>query len=373
MKILEIDGSDLYLKQQFLNFPQKLYRDIPQWVPPLAGDNRRVFDRQQNPFYKHSEARFFLAIAADGTAVGRLAILNNRHYNAFNGEQAAFFYLFECVHDPDVSRKLFDRGFEWAARQGLNKIIGPRGFSALDGLGMLVKGFEHRPAFGMPYNLSYYPELVEGSGFVSQGDIVSGYLSTAMEFPDRIHKISELVQKRRGLSIARYKQRRDLRALLGQFKTLYNEMAEGTPGNVPITDDEAKIIADQILWFADPKLIKVIMKEDIPVGFLFAYPDISAAVQRTQGKIFPFGWIQLLLEMRRTEWVNINGAGIRQEYQGLGGTAILFSEMQKSITSGRFKHAEIVQIGVENDKMQRELRDLGIDFYKTHRVYEKRL
>jgi hypothetical protein len=130
------------------------------------------------------------------------------------------------------------------------------------------------------------------------------------------------------------------------------------------------------LWFADPRLIKIVMtaERDEPVGFLFAYPDISAAVQRTKGQLFPFGWIDLLLELRRTKWININGAGIVEKYRGLGGTALLFSEMHKSVVeAGRFEHADIVQIGVENDKMQREMRDLGIDFYKTHRMYQRSL
>jgi hypothetical protein len=153
----------------------------------------------------------------------------------------------------------------------------------------------------------------------------------------------------------------------------YNEMVIGTSGNVPLTVEEVNTIANQLIWFADPRLIKIIAKDDKPVGYLFAYPDISAAVQRTKGKLYPFGWINLLLEMKRTDWVNINGAGIIEQYQGLGGTAILFSEMYKSVIDGGFKHAELVQIGVDNDKMQRELRELGIDFYKTHRMYQRSL
>ena len=371
MKILQINPSDLYRTQQFLDLSYKIYRDIPQWVPPLLSDTRRIFDTRKNPFYQHSEAAYFLALTADGAAVGRLAILNNQHYNQYNQEQTAFFYLFECVHDLDVSNGLFEAGFTWACNSGLTRVVGPRGFSSLDGLGMLVSGFEHRPAFGIPYNLAYYPQLVESSGFTSHGDIVSGYLSASMQFPQKIHRISELVQQRRGLTIARYHSRRDLRKLVSRLKDLYNGMIEGTADNMPITDEEARSMADQLLWFADPRLIKVIMKDGSPVGFLFAYPDISAAVQRTRGRIFPFGWIDLLLEMRRTKWVNINGTGILEDYRGLGGTAILFSEMQKSILEGGFEHAEIVQIGTENEKMQRELRDLGIDFYKTHRVYQR--
>jgi len=373
MKILEIEMSDRYRIQKFIDLPYIIYRETPQWVPPLVTENKRIFDQQHNPFYQHSKASFFLATSADGAAIGRLAVLNNQHYNDYNHEQTAFFYLFECNNNPDASRELFEAGFDWARKNGLSKIVGPKGFSSLDGLGMLVNGFEHRPAFGIPYNLPYYPELVESIGFTSQSDIVSGYLSADMQFPQKIHRISELVQQRRGLSIARYRTRRDLRHLVTQLKDLYNGMMEGTTGNVPLTDEEAKSIANQLLWFADPRLIKIIMKDDTPVGFLFAYPDISAAVQRTKGRIFPFGWIDLLKEMKRTKWVDINGAGILEEYRGLGGTAILFSEMYKSIAEGGFKNAEIVQIGVENDKMQRELRELGIDFYKTHRVYQRAL
>lgn len=374
MRIQRFDPTDSYRVQQFVDLPYKIYRDTPQWVPPLASDNQRIFDQRRNPFYGHSEAAFFLAITADGAAVGRLVVLNNRHYNGYNHERTAFFCMFECTNAPEAAAGLFNAGFEWAEHQGLNKMIGPRGFSALDGLGMLVKGFEHRPAFGIPYNLSYYPQLIEVLGFTpSGGDIVSGYLARDCEFPAKIHKLSELVQKRRGLSIARYKSRRNLLRLTGKLRELYNGMILGTAGNYPLSDEEVKTIANQLVWFSDPKLIKVIMKGDKPVGYLFAYPDVSAALQRTRGRLFPLGWMELLLEIRRTEWVNINGAGILPEFQGLGGTAILFSEMYKSIRQGKFKHAEVVQIGVDNDRMQRELRELGIDFYKTHRMYEKSL
>lgn len=101
---------------------------------------------------------------------------------------------------------------------------------------------------------------------------------------------------------------------------------------------------------------------------------LRLALQRTKGRLFPFGWLAMLLELRTTDWININGAGMVEEYRGLGGTAILYSEMFKSVTENpRYCHAEVVQIGVENDKMQREMQNLGIDFYKMHRTYVKDL
>lgn len=372
MNIIQIDTTNRRQVKQFLDLPFRLYRDIPQWVPPLAGDARLMLDRRRHPFYRHSEAAFFLA-ANDGALLGRLAVLDNRNYNEFNKERTAFFYLFEGEEDRGTALALFEAAFEWARKRGLNKMIGPKGFTAFDGLGLLVKGFEHRPAFGLPYNPSYYPALVEAAGFEPSGELASGYLNAHMQFPEKIHRAADLIQKRRGLRVARYKTRRDLRALVPKLQALYNGSLGGTSGNVPLTDDEVKTLADQMLWFADPRLIKIVMKGDEPVGFLFAYPDISAALQRTKGRLFPFGWIDLLLELKRTKWVNVNGAGIVEQYRGLGGTALLFSEMQKSVVECGFEHADLVQVGVENDNMQRELRELGIDFYKLHRLYQRAL
>lgn len=101
---------------------------------------------------------------------------------------------------------------------------------------------------------------------------------------------------------------------------------------------------------------------------------ISSSCLKTRGRLFPFGWLTLLLELRRADWININGAGLLPECRGSGGTAILYSEMFKSVSGNpRYKHAEVVQIGVENENMQREMENFGIDFYKMHRTYRRTL
>jgi len=238
-----------------------------------------------------------------------------------------------------------------------------------------VQGFEHRPAFGMPYSLSHYPDLVEAAGFKACGETVSGYLCReTARFPERIHALAERVAGRRGLKVINYRNRRKLKGLVPHLKQLYNDSLEGTAGNYPLDDEDVAALAGQLLWFADPSLIKLVKKDDRIVGFLFAYPDISAALQKTNGRLFPFGWIQLLAELRRTEWININGAGMLEEYRGLGGTAILFSEIAKSLMDNpHFAHADIVQIGTDNDAMQREMKNFGIEFYKKHRLYTRDL
>ncbi|HLO34177.1 MAG TPA: hypothetical protein VK249_33840 [Anaerolineales bacterium] len=373
MHTLQLDLNHKKQVDDFLRLPFSIYKDIPQWVPPLQMDERLRLSPERFPFYRHSQAAFFLAYEGR-RPIGRLAVLDNRRYNEFHQTRTAFFYLFECENHKEAATALFSAAFDWACSRGLDKITGPKGFTPLDGFGMLVKGFEHRPAFGLPYNPAYYIDLVEAQGFVKEGEAVSGYLGATTQFPARIHQLAERLAQRRGLRILHCATRSDLRRLVPHFKELYNNSLGGTEGTAPLTNEEMDSMARQLIWLADPKLVKLVMKGDQAVGFLLAYPDISAALQKTHGHLFPFGWLTLLLELRRTDWIDINGAGLLPEYRGSGGTAILYSEMFKSVTENpRYRYADIVQIGIENENMQRELENFGIDFYKMHRTYVRDL
>ena len=374
MEIVQIDLADWRQVRDFMRLPFRIYQDCPQWVPALETDVRLVLNPRRHPFYRHSQAAFFMA-CQDGRPVGRIAAIDNRRYNEFNRERTAFFYWFECEQNAGAARDLFASAADWARGRGLDRMIGPKGFTPFDGAGLLVQGFEHRPAFGMPYNPPYYPGLVEAAGFRPHRETVSGYMGrTTARFPERIHELAARVAERRGLRVMGFRSRRELRTLTAHLKELYNASLAGTGENTPLTDEDAAVLADQLIWFADPRLIKLVKKDERIVGFLFAYPDVSAALQKTRGRLLPFGWVTLLRELRRTDWVNINGAGLIEEYRGLGGTAILFSEIAKSLSDNpRYNHGDIVQIGVENDNMQREMQNFGIDFYKRHRTYIREL
>ena len=262
MNIIEIRPEFRQDQKRFLQLPFRIYQGISQWVPPLAFEASRVFDQKKHPFYRNGEAAFFLALDQQGMPCGRLAALHNQKYNDFNHEKSAFFYLFECINDRNVAHALFDRAASWAKSRGLTRMIGPKGFSALDGLGLLVKGFEHRPAFGLPYNPPYYSELIEAEGFTPCGEIVSGYLDPKrMVLPEKIEKAAELIQKRRGMQLVRFNNRRELVKIIPELQKLYNDSLEGTTGNIPLTEADLRTMANQLLWFADPRLIKIIRKD----------------------------------------------------------------------------------------------------------------
>ena len=373
MEIIEINTEDRNAVNQFIRFPISLYAGCRYWVPPLLIDAKGILNKSKHPFYSKSQASFFIAKDQDEQIIGRIAMIENKPFNLRSGTRRAFFYLFDVIEDYKVAKALLKKGEEWAIARGLDEIYGPKGFAALNGMGMLTRGFDHRPAFGIPYNYEYYPAFIEKFGFVKDRELLSGYLHRDQQIPEKIQIISKKVQNRFGIRVDSYQTRKDLERMLPHVKDLYNGSLVGTSGNPPLTDEDVNAMAKQILWFADPKIIKILMKDDKAVGFLLAYPDISAALQKTGGRLLPFGWMRLLIELKRTKWININGAGIIDTYRGLGGTAVLFDEMAKSIKSGRYEHADLVQIGAENDKMRRELSSIGIDFYKSHCMYVKKI
>ena len=369
--IQQVDLSNKKQVNAFLHLPATIYENNPLWVPPLQSDSARMVNVDKNPYYKHSTAAFFLALDSNDQPVARLACLNHHPYNAYNHEKTAFFYLFEAVNLPGISIPLFEAAFTWARQQGLTRIVGPRGFSVLDGFGLLSEGFEYRPALGIPYNPPYYINLIEEAGFQSTEEIVSGFINRESYRDPKIGVIAQRVQERRGLTVARFRTRNDLRKRFPELQSLYNDAIRGTSGNFPITVEEARTMANQILWFSDPTLIKIVMKETRPVGFLFAYPDISAALQRTKGRLFPFGWLDILIELRSTRTINLNGAGMIEEYRGSGGTAILLNEIIKSLEHSRYTHGEVVQVNASNERMLQELSNFGITFHKKHRAYSR--
>ena len=137
--------------RKFINLPFDLYKNCAQWVPPFISDMELVFNRSKHPFYQHSEADFIL-VESEGQILGRIAVLHNRNYSNYHHQPTAFFYFFDVIEDQQVSQSLFQAAFDWAEKRQLKFFYGPRGFLRSSGVGLLVDGFEYKPAIGIPYN-----------------------------------------------------------------------------------------------------------------------------------------------------------------------------------------------------------------------------
>jgi GNAT superfamily N-acetyltransferase len=359
---------------RFIEIPFRLYQNHPQWVPPIRGDVALMLNPQKHPYYEHSLTESYLAVR-DGQDVGRLTVLYNRNYNEYHKRHTAQFYLFECTNDFEAASALFEHAYDWARRQGADLIIGPKGFGPLDGYGLLIEGYEHRQLMNMMnYNEPYYVDLVQKLGFEKEVDFVSAFIDTnTFKIPERLHRIADRARQRSDLEIKRFTSKKELRQWAVRIGKVYNATFVNNWEYTPLTDWEIKFVIDNIMLVADHRLIKIITHAGEPVGFLFAFPDVSAAMQKIQGRLFPFGIVHLLREMKRTQWVALNGAGILPQFHGRGGNALLYSEMEKTLSEFHFQYADLTQVAETAVEMRSDLENLGGRAYKNHRVFRKAL
>src|SRR5512142_210245 len=355
LTIEKVDTSNKVQGKRFVDFYYRLYKDCPQWVPPLYIDAYLPLNRKKHPFFEHSEADFFLAVR-DGEVVGRICAGINKRFNDYHHVKKAQFYFFDVINDLDVARALFDAVCGWAKERGMDTLVGPKGLSPFDGYGILVEGFEHRQMMTMMnYNYDYYPKLVEALGFEKEVDFVSCYLpADAFKIPERVERIAKRVLERGNLWVKNFTSKRDLvKHWAHRIGRAYNSAFIDNWEYYPFTDGDVDYAVQNVFMIADPRLIKLIMHGDEIVGFLFAFPDASAALQRAKGHLFPFGIIDLLIDMKRTKTVSGNGMGVLPQFQGIGGNALLYYEMGKTILGNYdFKFVEMTQVAETTHQMR---------------------
>lgn len=368
MHVRKLDTTRADEREKFVNFIFDLYKDAPLWVPPLRSDALNGLDKSKHPYYQHSNADFFL-VEENGRTLGRMAMLENTNFNNYHKSRVAFFGYFEVVENVAAAHALLATGVEWARARGLDSIIGPRGLVGIDG-SVLVEGFEHRPALTIPWNYPYYDEFIKSFGFEKDADYLSGYARGDIILPERVEAIAEKVKEKRGFTIKAFKSRAEIREWVPTALKIHSEAMSELHSYYPPTEEETRNVINTLLLVADPKLIKLIMKGDDVAGFILAYPDISAGLQKANGRLFPFGWFHILRDRQRTDWVNVNGLGLLPKYRGLGANAMLYSELARTVRENHFKHADVVQVNEENFKSRSDMETMGVVWYKRHRHYK---
>lgn len=371
--IQKINLKDKKDVKRFVQFPFDLYTGHPQWVPPFISDIKAMLNPKKHPYYEHSEAEFFIATRGN-EIVGRIAALENKPFNIYHDAKDAEFYLFECINDQEVAKALFETVFDWARSRGLDNLVGPKGFGPLDGYGIQIEGFEHRQMMNMMnYNYPYYRELVENLGFTKVVDFVSSYIKP-QEFylPEKVQKAAEIAKKRGSFQVLNFKNKSELKNWAGRIGQAYNKAFVKNWEYYPLTKREIDFVVSNVITIVDPDLLKIILRDGEVVGFVFPFPDISAAMQKNRGKLNLIGIMRLLNEIKQTDWISFNGVGILPEFQGLGGNAIIYSELNKSMKQKtQFIHGELTQVAETAEQMRKDLLNLGVKFYKNHRVYQR--
>lgn len=366
-----VPSSGKRLLKEFLRFPWKVYKDDPNWVPPLLIQEKEMFDEKKFPFHFHSRVQPFLCMDSAGKTVGRICAVYNKRHLDFHRDGRGFFGFFEAFKDQDIAGVLFKAASQWLKERGCTHIRGPANFSTNEECGLLVDGFDSPPVFMMTYNPRYYIGLLENAGFSKVMDLYA-YLGTLESFPTRYDKVSKLLKRRHNASIRPLNFKKIKEELELTF-SIYNSSWENNWGFIPMTKEEFLYIAKDFTKIADPSLILILTVNGRPVGFSIALPDLNVAFRQMNGRMLPLGIFKFFYYKRKIKRLRIPAMGIIKEYRGLGLDALLYLETALKAMENGYNSGEFSWVLETNSKMNISSERMGAKRYKTYRFYEREI
>ena len=314
----------------FVKFPFKLYKNNPYWVPPIINDELDSFDRTKNPVFEHAEARFFVAIK-NNEIVGRIAAIIN--YTEINEQQLKKmrFGWFDFIDDAEVSKLLLSKVEEIGIQHKLEFMEGPVGFSNLDKVGVLTDGFEHIGTMITWYNHAYFKTHFEKLGFTIEKEYLENKFKLKSVDRAPLERVSAIIKKRYQLKSLNFTKTKDIFPHVNKMFDLFNESYASLPSFVPISEVEKEYFKKKYISFINPEYIKFVLdKDDNIIAFAIIMPSFSKALQKANGKLFPFGLFHLLNAKKKSKDVILYLIGVHPKHQSKGIHALLFLEMQIS-------------------------------------------
>ena len=358
----------------FIKFPWKIYKNDPNWVPPLISERKEFFDSKKNPFFKHSEVGFYLAKRND-EIVGRICGIVNHNHIDYHNEKAGFFGFFEAIEDFEVAEALLDAVKDWLKSKGMEIMRGPMNFSTNDELGFLFEGFDSPPAFMMPYNPKYYLDFMERYGMVKAKDLYAYYIDKNNRPPERMIKIAEEIRKKENLKIRKLNMK-DFENEVKKIKDIYNSAWSKNWGAIPMTEEEFDHLAKNLKKIVDPDLVFLAEIDGEPAGFSMALPNINQLLIKLNGRLFPFGIFKLLWFTKIhnvVDSVRILTMGVIHKYQKRGIDNIFYIDTYNTGEKKGYIWAEMSWVLEDNYLMNRASEILGARVYKKYRIYETRI
>ncbi len=359
--------------KQFVKFPFLLYKDSPYWVPPIIKDELNSFDKTKNPAFKTAKARFFLAYK-DSKIVGRIAaIINDIEINQQKVKKMRFGW-FDFIDDTSVSESLLAKVEALGKENNLEFMEGPVGFSNLDKVGVLIEGFDHIGTMISWYNHSYYQKHYERLGFVKEKEYMENKFPFANAKPEFFERVNELVKKRYSVRPLRLAKTSEVLSMADEMFDLFNESYASLSSFVPITDIQKNYFKKKFISFINPEYIKfVVDKNEKLIGFGIVLPSFSRALQKANGKLFPFGMYHLLKAKKNSKDVIFYLIGVHPDYRNKGITAIIFTEYQKTFSKLGIEYCYRTPELEENIAIKQIWKHFAPEIYKRRRTYKKNL
>lgn len=326
----------------FYKFQNRLYRKCKVYVPTLDVDQRNSLTK--DPALKYCKRKLFLAYNEEGKVVGRVQGIINPRYNEYYSLKRVRFGWLDFIEDEKVAQSLVEAVEKWGASEGMTEIHGPLAYNTMGRQGMLVEGFDKMPQANCLYNYPYYVDFMERMGFEKECDWVQFQMDPQQGLPEKLGRISKLLMEKYGLRVLKLKEIRKNKELkenlLQQFFALYNDAFKTVHNFIPYTEDEQKEIAEHYFPFMkDGLTCMVVDKENNLVSFGVSIPSLSRALQRANGKLFPLGWLYLLLAFKKFKVVDLMLIGSAPAWQSKGLSSILHTVMEGTYYKLKLKSA----------------------------------
>ena len=359
--------------KNFIDFPMQLYKHNKNYVPSLINDEKNVWNPKENPALAYSDAKQFLAYK-DEKIVGRgAAILNHKEEKELGISKVRFGWL-DFINDFEVSEALINAVITFAKEKNIKKIEGPMGFTNLDKAGMLIMGFDKLATMIGLYNFEYYSEHLEKLGLVKEKEWVEYEMDFPTVLSEKVKKFSDLVAQKYKLKVLDFKNKKEIIPYIEPMFKLLDQTYNTLSTYTPITDEQIKTYKEKYFPFIDKNYIICVEDENHNlVSFAVTMPSYSKALQKSKGKLFPFGWWHFLQAGKKNDRANFYLIGIHPEYQRRGVTAIIFKEIFVRFNKMGIKFAETNPELEENKGVQALWQDYNPTNHKRRRTYSKEL
>ena len=331
--------------KKFVKFPTELYKDNPNYVPPMEADELKMTGKN-NPHYGECTDAYFLA-EENGKVVGRIAAVIMDRFNAKNNAKYARFTRFDFIDNKELAEALLATAENWAKEHGMEYIHGPLGYDDFEREGLMVDGYEHKGSFITSYNAPYYKDYIEGYGYKPDARWVEWRFKFPQQLDERVDKIANIVEKRYGFHQKDFKNINELVKNYGDaFFELIDETFGELYGTFEVNERLKQSLIDSFKLVLNKKYVCFVFdKRDNFIGFGLTWPSLADAMIKSKGRLFPTGIFRCLKALKNPKVMEFSIIAVKKEYQKLGVTAFIIKKLLENINA--IPNIEYADTGVQ--------------------------
>ena len=326
--------------RDFVNFPLRLYKGNPYFVPCFYADELALF---KDDYLYRDQADYVCYSVYDGKKiVGRIVGILQKVSNEKWKQKRVRFNRFDCIDDQEVADMLLGAVEDWARSLGMDEVVGPLGFSDMEREGLLIEGFDYLSTFEEQYNYSYYQRLIENHGYTKEVDWLERRLFLKGKPSDRLTRFSNLIMERNHLHFAAAKNTKDFLKKYGEkFFELCEKTYDPLYMTVPFSENIKKSLVKSFELIIDLRFVAMILDEnENPICFGLVFPSIGKAIQKSGGRMTPATLIRLLRAIKKPRTLDFALIGVDPAYANRGIPAVLLGKTQEYLAMAGIEYAE---------------------------------